>query len=182
MEYLPGTIRFKVADKISDEEIAKAVYVLKDELDPFNENFGFRTAGGNEDFMKEPFVLLTYESGGNLSNVASRTASQDIQRIDATEAALGDFRPNFSQKLHGFGNHYFQIISRHFIYDCCAPSDSENSPARKLVPIVYREEGKKGEVISGGDKARIAIVSNCGEILTKNDESGFNRIKWTKGE
>lgn len=186
IEYLPNTIRFRVTDKISDEEIAKAVNELRGGRDPFAKGSGFRKtrpmqSGQDAYFLKEPFVLLMY-SAHEKNASAGRTASQEIRRVEASEKTVGDYRPGILQRMRGFGNHYYQITSRQFIYDCCLAPDAESSPVRKLVPIVYKEVGDRGGVIAGKDMARVAVVSNCGDILTYKDDGGFSRIKWTKGE
>lgn len=182
VEYVPGVMRFRISDSISDEDIARAVYALRGGRDSFEEGFAFRTEGEVERSLREPLILLTYESGRNLTSYAVRTSSRDVQKIRAKSITLSGFSPSLWQRLHGYGNHYFGVKSRTFTYECCAPQYSENSPFKNMVPVVYREPGENGWVISAGDKTKVAVVSNCGEVLTYRDTGGFSRIKWTKGE
>lgn len=181
-EYLRGTIRFRVTDKISDDEIAKAVYELKDGRDSFDERFEFRDASRSQDFLKEPFVFLKYESGRGLVTYAGRISTKDIRQFEALEGNLGNFKLSLPQRLRGFGRNFYQITTRQFSYDCCLALGAENSPVRKLVPIVYKKVGERGAVIADRGLVKVAPVSNCGEILTYRGDSGFLRIKWTKGE
>jgi hypothetical protein len=183
-EFVRGVARFRVVDDITDDQIAKSVADLRKGRDAFAQEFSFResSSGGHfSNLTKEPFVLLTYSVEKENVSVR-RTASADIQRVDLSALIAADYRPGVLQKARGFGSHYFQITTRHFSYDCCLPPDAETSPVRQLVPIVYREIGERGGVIASRNIARVAPVSNCGDILAYKDDSGFHRIKWTRGE
>lgn len=147
IEYLPDTIRFRVIDKISDDEIAKTVYALKDDHNSFDTRFEFRS-DRSLDFLKESFVFLKYESGRSLDTYASRISSKDIRRAEVFEGDLEGFQLSLPQRLRGFGSNFYQITTRQFGYDCCLSSDDEDSPARRLVPVVYKKAGVKGAVIA----------------------------------
>jgi len=184
-EFVRGVAQFRVVDTISDGEIAEAVADSRNGRDAFVQRFAFRNAGPTPDgegssLKKEPFVLLTYslERGAP----TRRTASADIRRVASAEVTAGGYRPTLLQKARGFGNHYYQIAARQFTYDYLLPPDAESSPIRALVPIVYRKAGENGGVIANRNRARIVPISNCGDILTYTDDSGFRRIKWTSGE
>lgn len=185
IEYLPDVLRVWIGSEITDEQIAKAVIALKNDRDPFVEDHGFRRlhpmpSGQAASLVREPFVLVTSDSVGENVSIR-RVASHDIRRAEISVPTVEGYQPTLLQRMQGFGNRFYQIKSRQFSYACCLPPDAENSPVRKLVPIVHAEVGA-GSVIAGQNITRVAIVSNCGQVLTYKDDGGFNQIKWTAGE
>ncbi|MBN6150274.1 hypothetical protein JR065_07980 [Xanthomonas sp. AmX2] len=185
-DYYHGGRGLKVAGPMSDRDIAKALFDLKNGGNDFAGELGAKevTQGASEhiDSIREPFVLLDYSTHGTYT--ATRTASQDVIYVDPSSLPAGAGWPGLVNRLRGFGIHYYRIQVRQFIYDCCTYKHGTRvHPAVPGGTTHYWETGKDGSVIIGHhDLGGVAYVSNCGEIMTRRNALGFNEIKWIKGE
>lgn len=184
VEYAPGMIKLGVVSEISDLDVAEWILDLNNGNDHSVSSFSPRTmrrVSGSQDvdLKKEPFVLLTYTLGKDAS--VKLIASQEIKQVKGVDRTFGGTKTSVLDRLRGFGNHYYQILSHQFLYDCCAEESANGTAARGSAVSFYKRGDQAGSVVKG-NIGGVAIVSNCGDILTYEDERGFNRIKWIKGE
>ena len=187
VEYSRGTVKLRIIDQISDVDIAKAIFELKNGSDFFARYSDAKEierlpSDHDSNPIKEPFILFNYSTYGGY--MATRTASSDIDYVDRASLELDEEYPGLLIRLKGFGVHYYKIPSLQFIYDCCAYINGNRTrPAIPGLGRHYWESGRSGSVIIGRQNVGgVAYVSNCGEILTSKNRRGFNEIKWIKGE
>ncbi|MBN6104912.1 hypothetical protein JR064_22435 [Xanthomonas sp. CFBP 8703] len=185
-DHFRGGLGLRVAGPMSDREIAKALFDLKNGGNDFAGKFGAREvtqgASGHVESIREPFLLLNYSTYGGYT--ATRTASQDVISVNPSSLPAGTGWPGLVNRLRGFGIHYYRIQVRQFIYDCCTYKHGTRvHPAVPGSTTHYWETGKDGSVIIGNhDLGGVAYVSNCGEIMTRRNARGFTEVKWIKGE
>lgn len=186
VEYIPNTLRFRVVDSISDEEIAEGVSSLNKGNDPFAKSDRFKTIEFTGDkyspaIPKEPFVMLYYDTTRKSSH-GRRILSSDIVKTEPTNLEMGKFKLSITQRMRGYGTNYYRVSMRSFRFTSHLGPMPGNETSRRLVPVAYEDPLGHGWVISSGSRQRVIAASNCGEVIEYKHQSGFTLPKWTTGE
>ena len=98
VEYSRGTVKLRIIDQISDVDIAKAIFELKNGSDFFARYSDAKEierlpSDHDSNPIKEPFILFNYSTYGGY--MATRTASSDIDSIDRARLELDENYPGF---------------------------------------------------------------------------------------
>lgn len=121
--------------------------------------------------LHEPFVLVSYrkdDSGG-----AAFMDTRRIDRLDPAAAEQLDYSPSLYERFRGFGRHFYRV-SYTFLDTGCCDSAHAGEPRPDYLARKRREYWEWQESFDRGlvDHQWSVAASNCGEVLTEEDETG----------
>jgi hypothetical protein len=180
-----GKARIGVVRNPSEPDVLKLMERTVHSDKTFEENFGIEEiALGIQEFdvgqLREPFMLANYtsESAGGAAFYVS-TEIQQINNPEQIKKLRNNSKLNLYERIQGFGKYYFHIPRTFIDRGCC----DSRIPEKKRGELYYSTL----KVLNWSSKnpKLITHVSNCGELLTFNEEdSGLNlqSITWIQGE
>ncbi|WP_182852687.1 hypothetical protein [Metapseudomonas otitidis] len=121
--------------------------------------------------LHEPYVLVSYrkdDSGG-----ARLLDTRQLEKLDPVAAAKLDYSPSLYERFRGFGRHFYRVSYTFLDTGCCDSAHAGESHPDYLA----RKRREYWEWQESFDRGLVnhqwsVAASNCGEVLTEEDETG----------
>lgn len=174
-----GHWRFGLSPNYSREDLVELIEKSYSSNESFKEYFSIALLApgsikSSDTSIDEPFTIFSFED--RRGGLAVGSPSKSLVRIkDKTLAS--DFDIGLLERYKGFGANFFSLDRYWLSADCCN-NVSKNNESIKGSVIEGARRWTIESLQSGTNKSVIA-VSNCGEVLTyENNEHGV-RLKST---
>ncbi|WP_148304331.1 hypothetical protein ACSC9U_09315 [Pseudomonas solani] len=130
-----------------------------------------RRPGFDPRSLHEPYVLVSYRKDD--SGSASLLDTRRVERLDPVATAKLDYSPSLYERFRGFGRHFYRVSYTFLDTDCC-DSAHAGEPHPDYLARKRREYWEWRESFDRGlvDHQWSVAASNCGEVLTEEDETG----------
>lgn len=152
----------------------------------FEENFDINVvaplgSGLEASRISEPFYLVTFRP--SFGGGAIFIYSPGIVRAEDSASIKNKHMPTLYERFRGFGNNYYSVTFTLIGVECC-DNRVHHRTREKYVDRKNRAYLASIESMDRGfaTHTKVAAVSNCGGVLTMDDESniGTQSIKWVE--
>ncbi|GFM51626.1 hypothetical protein PSCICE_28930 [Pseudomonas cichorii] len=148
----------------------------------FEDNFGIKLLAPFReerkiDYPREPFVLVSYydQDGGS----STFTDSRDVSIVKDT--ALLREQVGIYDRVKGFGSRFYKVGFTFVNIECCGNKKYSQTEERYQQMKEQAWSNTLNSISKGfAPHARVAVSSGCGEVLTEENDNGFDtrHIKW----
>ncbi len=163
-------------------DLVRVIKTSKNNGRSFEDNFGIKLLAPFReerriDYPREPFVLVSYydQDGGS----STFTDSRDVS-IVKDAARLSD-QVDFYDRVKGFGSRFYKVGSTFVNIECCGNNKYSQTEERYQQMKEQAWSNTLNSISKGfATHARVAVSSGCGEVLTEENDNGFDtrHIKW----
>ncbi|MCV4273115.1 hypothetical protein OH710_10730 [Pseudomonas capsici] len=163
-------------------DLVRIIKTSKNNGRSFEDNFGIKLLAPFReerkiDYPREPFVLVSYydQDGGSSTFIDSRGVSI------VKDTALLREQVGLYDRVKGFGSRFYKVGFTFVNIECCGNKKYSQTEERYQQMKEQAWSNTLNSISKGfAPHARVAVSSGCGEVLTEENDNGFDtrHIKW----